>query len=109
MKNRKIRNYIKAHVKEITISTLIVAGAIVGCAISKKQEQIPERKIEILPMPKDSVGEICDLFRDWSCDETVAIVQNLKVCDLGEVGKRLCGIDDITEKTECCVTIEMRN
>lgn len=119
MKENKKRNWFADHKKAVmavvgVVGTGVAAG--VGYAVFKKKPEIkPDLgskfteafdNIKDLPKPDFKVGNLTDLFTDRSAHETVAIVDGIKLTDLGVVGEQLMAIDPLTEVADACVTIE---
>lgn len=124
-KLKKKVTWIKDHKEEI-IGTAITGislglGIYVGRGICKRRAEHEREGMEILntlmkanedivhfPMQvKLYKGNLKDFFMDKSARETVAIIDGIKLSDLGDVGAQLATIDPMMELADTCVTIEM--
>lgn len=122
---KKKVTWIKDHKEEI-IGTAITGiglglGIYVGLGIHKRHAEHEREGMEILntlmkanedivhfPMQvKLDKGNLKDFFMDKSGHETVAIIDGIKLSDLGDVGAQLAAVDPMMELADACVTVEM--
>lgn len=120
-KENRVVRFVKEHKTEIAfISVAAITGITFLVIGSKKKPNIPKDVIECVPTPdwrklEDEriknldweLGTLTDLWNEYGC--TNAIINDVKVGDLGALGKECMKIENVTNDTGVTMVIGFLN
>ena len=109
-KLEQVKTFVDEHKREIAIGAGIAGVAVIGgviYVITKRKPKIDilEKVFNVkdLEKPKMDIGTLTELWYEGGCIN--AILNDVTVADLGEVGKQFLKIDGITNDTEVSAVI----
>ena len=104
MKQKKVKEFVNTHKKEIALTAVTVIGGALVYAITKKKPtpnsdavKCVFNRVEDLTKPEMNLGTITELWKEG--DYVNAIVNDFTVADLGRLGEELCKIDSVMPET----------
>lgn len=113
MKENKVVNFIREHKKVITVGAVTIVGGIVAVALGKHVNLTTIAGATISESSKDIKVDGWDIGKLEMCWEESgfinAIVDDLTVADVGDLGKNLLKIDGVTPDTSLSVLLGVPN
>ena len=111
-KLEQVKTFVDEHKRELAIGAgvagiTVISGVAYVITKQKPKIDILEKVFNVkdLEKPKMDIGTLTDLWEEGECIN--AILNDVTVADLGEVGKQFLKIDGITNDTEVSAVISL--